>query len=83
MVLAYAGDLRSEQELVSLLGIDPSYGAPASRILRLERLGYRVVYDSVSLSLLRSALERNIPQLSCSKQVSWGTGRKTFLMPAC
>ncbi|MBE2233642.1 MAG: C39 family peptidase [Anaerolinea sp.] len=63
MVLAYAGDLRSEQELVSLLGIDPSYGAPASRILRLERLGYRVVYDSVSLSLLRSALERNIPPI--------------------
>ena len=63
MALAYAGDRRLERELVDLLGIDPSYGAPASRLLRLERLGYRVLYDSLSLSLLRSALERNIPPI--------------------
>jgi ABC-type bacteriocin/lantibiotic exporter with double-glycine peptidase domain len=63
MALACAGDLRPERELIELLGIDPSYGAPASRLLRLERLGYRVLYDSVSLSLLRSALERNIPPI--------------------
>ena len=63
MALAYAGDLRPEWELIELLGIDPSYGAPASRLLRLERLGYQVLYDSVSLSLLRSAFQRNIPPI--------------------
>lgn len=63
MVLAKAGDHRSEQELADLFGIDPSYGAPASRLLRLERFGYRVIYDSVSLSLLRSALDRGIPPI--------------------
>jgi hypothetical protein len=63
MTLAYFGDLRNEQDLIDLLGINPSYGAPASRLLRLERLGYRVLYDSVSLSMLRSALERNIPPI--------------------
>jgi ABC-type bacteriocin/lantibiotic exporter with double-glycine peptidase domain len=63
MALAYAGDVRKEQDLIDLLGIDPSYGAPASRLLRLERLGFRVLYDSVSFSLLLGALERNIPPI--------------------
>ena len=63
MVLAYARDVRSEMELIRLFDVDPTYGAPASRIMRLERLGYRIVYDSVSLSLLRNALARNIPPI--------------------
>lgn len=63
MVLAHAGDERSETELIRLFDLDPAFGAPASRLLRLERLGYRVVYDSLSLSLLRDALNRSIPPI--------------------
>lgn len=63
MVLAHAGDKRSEAELIHLFDLDAALGAPASRLLRLERLGYRVLYDSVSLSLLRNALDREIPPI--------------------
>lgn len=63
MVLAYEGDARLETELIRLFDLDPAFGAPASRLLRLERLGHRVVYDSVSLSLLRNALDRSIPPI--------------------
>jgi len=63
MVLAYLGDHRSEQELIELLGINPAFGAPGSHLLRLRQLGYHVTYDTLSFSLLRSALARDIPPI--------------------
>lgn len=59
--MAYAGDIRAEESLVDLFDVDPVFGAPASRLLRLSRWGYQVDYDSFSLPLLRPSLVRNIP----------------------
>lgn len=72
MVLAYAGNVRSEAELIRLLDLDPAFGAPASRLLRLERLGYHIIYDSFSLSLLRNALDRKIPPIVLLKTGTLG-----------
>lgn len=44
-VMAYTGDVRSEEMLVELFDIDMAFGAPASRLLRLSRWGYQVDYD--------------------------------------
>ena len=62
-VLTYADDSRSEKALMALLDVDPAFGAPASRLLRLSRWGYQVDYDSFSLPLLRASLVRNIPPI--------------------
>jgi ABC-type bacteriocin/lantibiotic exporter with double-glycine peptidase domain len=63
MVLAYLGDQRSEQELVRLLEVDPAFGVPASRLLRLRQWGYQVTYDSLSLPLLRHWLDQGVPPI--------------------
>ncbi|MCB0247412.1 MAG: hypothetical protein KDI07_02455 [Anaerolineae bacterium] len=62
-VMAYTGDVRSEELLVELFDIDMAFGAPASRLLRLSRWGYQVDYDSFSLPLLRASLVRNVPPI--------------------
>lgn len=61
--MAYAGDARTEESLIDLFGIDPAFGAPASRLLRLSRWGYQVDYDSFSLPLLHASLVRGIPPI--------------------
>jgi ABC-type bacteriocin/lantibiotic exporter with double-glycine peptidase domain len=55
MVLAAYGDERSEAELARLLGTE-DFGTRARNITRLERLGYRVTYGTLSVADLQDAL---------------------------
>lgn len=59
MVLAALGDDRSEAQLARLMGTR-YYGTPASRIMRLERWGYRVEYGPSSLETLQRHLAQGL-----------------------
>lgn len=52
MVLAAIGHEYTEEELAKVMG-SYSYGTPASRITRLQQLGFQVTYGSVSFNDLR------------------------------
>ena len=55
MVLAALGHTYTETELAQAMD-SYSFGTPASRITRLQRLGYKVTYGTVSLADLRRYL---------------------------
>lgn len=55
MVLAALGNSHTEKELASVMG-SYSFGTPASRITRLQRLGYQVTYGMGTVVDLRRYL---------------------------
>lgn len=82
MVLAFYHDERSEQELVDLLRIAPSFGAPGSRLLNLSQLGYHVAYDTSSLALLQYHLAQRHPPIVLLK-TGWLTYWDQDVAHAC
>lgn len=61
MVLQYYGRRLSEQYFVDLFQATAPAGAIFSYGMRLERLGYRVTFGSLTEAELRSTLNRGIP----------------------
>lgn len=59
MVLASLGDDRSEKEIASILG-SYEYGTPASRVNRLKRKAYQVLFGSFTLDQLKSHLNAGL-----------------------
>jgi hypothetical protein len=57
MVLAALGYTHTEAELAKTMG-SYSFGTPASRITRLQRLGYEVTYGTATLDDLRRYMAR-------------------------
>ena len=62
MVLEFYGYSISEAKLARRLGTQ-AFGTPAPNLFRLERLGFTVSYESVTLATLRANLEASIPCL--------------------
>jgi hypothetical protein len=59
MVLASLGDDRSEKEIARILG-SYEYGTPASRVRRLKRKGYQVLFGSFTFDHLKSHLNAGL-----------------------
>jgi ABC-type bacteriocin/lantibiotic exporter with double-glycine peptidase domain len=62
MVLEFYGYPISEAKLGRRLGTQ-AFGTPAPNLSRLERLGFTVFYESITLATLRANLEAGIPCL--------------------
>ncbi|NJM40447.1 MAG: hypothetical protein HC853_06625 [Anaerolineae bacterium] len=63
MALQYLGVQVGQPELAALFEVD-EYGAPASRIKRLEKLGAKVLYESdASFKKLTQWLEQHVPPI--------------------
>jgi ABC-type bacteriocin/lantibiotic exporter with double-glycine peptidase domain len=62
MVLEFFGYIISEAKLARRLSAQ-TFGTPAPNLLRLERLGFTVVYESVTLETVRTNLEAGLPCL--------------------
>ena len=62
MVLEFFGYTTSEAKLASRLGTQP-FGTPAPNLYRLEKIGFEVTYESVTLITLRTNLEAGFPCL--------------------
>ncbi|MBC8446677.1 MAG: peptidase C39 family protein [Chloroflexi bacterium] len=61
MVLASLGDGIAEAHLVARVMGSYWFGTPASHVLRLSSLGYRVTYERTTLEQLRVYLARQVP----------------------
>lgn len=59
MVIAALGDERSEAQLAAAMG-SYEFGTPASRVKRLNKLGYQVTYGALSFEQLRAALAQGL-----------------------
>jgi predicted double-glycine peptidase len=62
MVLEFLGHSHPETELARHLGTQ-SFGTPAPNLRRLEKMGFSVVYESGTLSILQDHLQLGIPCL--------------------
>lgn len=60
MAIAYLGDDFSQEELARVMG-SYWYGTPASKILRLDSLGYAVNYEQTTLAQLQAYLDQGLP----------------------
>lgn len=63
MVLAYYGHAITEYELVAILDTQ-SFGGPISRVIQLQKLGYRVTYQPITVSELKNYMDENIPVIA-------------------
>ena len=63
MVLAYLQQPVVESKVFDLFGAE-AVGTPASRILRLERWGFKVTYGSTTLEELRVWLAQGVPPIA-------------------
>jgi hypothetical protein len=59
MILTALGDERTEEQLASVMG-SYEFGTPASRVTRLNELGYQVQFGPSSLDELQSHLDRGL-----------------------
>jgi ABC-type bacteriocin/lantibiotic exporter with double-glycine peptidase domain len=66
MVLAYWQHDSSEADLAHLLGTR-EFGTPAPNIHRLQKLGFSITYESVTLSLIKERLTNRIPPVAFVK----------------
>ena len=60
MLTAYLGRPISQQHLARLFDTQ-DFGTPASRIRRLDQLGFSVIYESGSVPLLWHQIESGVP----------------------
>lgn len=61
MVLAFHGLHRAQAELTNVLGVDPEFGTPASRLKRLESAELEVIYTDGELSVVSHWLDAGLP----------------------
>ena len=62
MVLSYWGQPRSLKQITRLLGTE-SFGTPPSRIQRLSRWGYNVLYRQATIDDLSAAIASDTPPI--------------------
>ena len=62
MVLEFFGHTLSEAQLARQLGTQ-EFGTPAPNLHRLDRLGFSVIYESVTLTTVQTTLAAGIPCL--------------------
>lgn len=63
MLFAHIGQSYRYSDLITRLGIR-SYGAPASNILRLADITYRVIYSQTDMDGLYAYLDRGLPVIA-------------------
>jgi ABC-type bacteriocin/lantibiotic exporter with double-glycine peptidase domain len=62
MILEFLGHSFSEAELAQLLGTK-SFGTPGPNLIRLEKVGFSVVYRLGTLSTIRGYIQKGMPCL--------------------
>jgi hypothetical protein len=61
MVLAFHGLNQPQADLANALGIDPEFGAPASRLTRLASIRLEVIYANGELDVVSRWIDRGLP----------------------
>ena len=77
MVLGSLGGDFAEAHLAHVMG-SYWFGTPASHVLRLSSLGYRVTYERASFEQLRVYLSRQVPCIVFYAPAVCHTGMRMF-----